>query len=151
MTPERKEKIKTFVELGLPNDASRGYCEELLATLEETEQENEALRRSLTKEACTNASNARELAEAQQRNVSLNEESLANFREAAKRGKELAEAQQTIARQREALEFYATQGNHKWSHTYDETGEVEEIYSKVTSDRGRIAREALGEGAKESC
>lgn len=42
-----------------------------------------------------------------------------------------------------ALTFYEDEENHKWSHTYDETGEVEEIPSKVADDRGRIARKAL--------
>lgn len=41
-----------------------------------------------------------------------------------------------------ALEFYADDDNHKWLHTYDETGEVEDIPSKVARDRGYIARKA---------
>jgi chromosome segregation ATPase len=39
MTPERKESIKEFIELGDQGDTSRGYCEELLAALEEAQQQ----------------------------------------------------------------------------------------------------------------
>ncbi|MEK5419406.1 hypothetical protein [Paenibacillus sp. FSL L8-0708] len=55
----------------------------------------------------------------------------------------LAEAQQTIARQREALEFYANQEH--WELPSFGRGQ-----SKVTSDKGSKAREFLEEGSNKA-
>ncbi|MEK3787579.1 hypothetical protein [Paenibacillus sp. FSL K6-1230] len=70
-------------------------------------------------------------------------ESLLNKYSALSRS--LHEAQQTIAIQKRTLKFYANKNNYVWSHTYDETGEVEEIPSKIWRDRGDLALKALGE------
>ncbi|MNO22844.1 hypothetical protein D3C76_126300 [compost metagenome] len=56
---------------------------------------------------------------------------------------ELGEAQQTIARQREALKFYANQEH--WELPSFGRG-----HSKVTSDRGSKARELLEEGSDKA-
>lgn len=53
---------------------------------------------------------------------------------------ELAEAQQTIARQREALEFYAFEENNSWW-----VGGLDEVMpSEVMKDSGAKARDVLG-------
>ncbi|MEK8206983.1 hypothetical protein NST41_15420 [Paenibacillus sp. FSL L8-0696] len=123
----------------------------LLAALEESKQDESRLQTAIDWWDNYSKDKSAQLEESQQQLTdSLERERglkyLCNqsFEEKARANRELAEAQQTIARQRKALEFYATQGNHKWSHTYDETGEVEEIASKVANDRGRIAQAALG-------
>lgn len=79
MTPERITEVKKILEKMNPGSQlfpiTVGDLLSLLATLEETEQQN----------------------------VDLKAENLVSYCEAAKQSKALAEAQQTIARQREAL------------------------------------------------
>jgi hypothetical protein len=123
MTPERIEEIKRMMEeeYARPDAPYSGRfianapyaIADLLAALEESQQ---------------------------QRDNYSNKEEEARW-EAAEYREELVEAQQTIARQREALEFYANKEN--WELPSFGRG-----HSEVTSDRGSRARAAL-EGNKE--
>ena len=112
LTPERFEKIKrVFGQVGILTGPMA--VELLLAALEESQQEQEY---------------------AKQQAIYWNDE-------AVKFKGQLTEAQQTIARQREALNFYASEDNHRWRHigNYDECES-----SAIHRDRGKLARAALG-------
>lgn len=114
MTPERLQQIKAHAEYNkFLNPAATGHVVELLAALEEAQQQNEALRRSLTKEACTNAANARQLAEAQKNYKYTAEASdmvntalrhVAEERNALRQ--EMAEAQQTITLEKDRRDYW---------------------------------------------
>ncbi|MEK4488327.1 hypothetical protein NYE44_01570 [Paenibacillus sp. FSL L8-0493] len=108
MTPERIEEIKML--FNTMKFLPYGASCDVLAALEESEQQNNVWQ-----------------FEANQWLNDLVEKTV-----------ELAEAQQTIARQQEALDFYANQEH--WELPSFGRGQ-----SKVTSDRGSKARELLKE------
>lgn len=184
MTPERKEEIKqdfelniTHFEKGTSAYESSVFGLELLAALEETEQQVKNLKEDKRKifavhdEQCARSSEyynelifvKGKLKEEEQEKVEYKAESerlneicrqLAGEEMLFQEGQyetemqslesRLAEAQQTIARLTKAMEWYADPDKHEIKRRL--LGD----YAPITLDKGEKAREALGEGAKES-
>ncbi|MEK5469310.1 hypothetical protein MKY64_30360 [Paenibacillus sp. FSL R7-0210] len=121
LTPERKEEIKTNAdESWVKADNSRG------------------LKSHLSSEVFALCEGTNELLDdIDEWQVEANKW----LNELVEKNIELGEAQQTIARQRETLEFYATQANHQWRGIglYDECES-----SAIYQDKGKVARAALG-------
>lgn len=123
MTPERKEEIREFITTLDPECELAEWLNGLLSALEESQQRIEKLE-LYVKSLEFSRDDAQKMARDIER----------------EKGLELFEAQQTIVRQREALKYYAS-GAHI---------ELNAVNQFVSAEDGCKAREALGEGAKES-
>ncbi|AIQ68694.1 hypothetical protein [Paenibacillus graminis] len=110
--------------------------DDLLAALEEAQQQIKELQ-----EGNRSACESRDMAYRSRDEAIVT--SNQHYKQAFFLNEGLAEAQQTIARQREILKFYATQGNYNW-HKIMSYEECES--SEIHRDRGKLARTILEEG-----